>query len=74
MRKVLISGAGIAGTTLAYWLRRHGFAPTVVERAPRPGSAGTRSTSAVRRSASSTGWGCSIGSGSYGRTCAGCRS
>ncbi|WP_037320561.1 FAD-dependent monooxygenase [Amycolatopsis orientalis] len=36
MRQVLISGAGIAGTTLAYWLRRHGFAPTVVERAPAP--------------------------------------
>ncbi|WP_410656126.1 FAD-dependent monooxygenase [Amycolatopsis sp. lyj-112] len=36
MQKVLISGAGIAGTTLAYWLRRHGFAPTVVERAPAP--------------------------------------
>ncbi|MFD5091495.1 FAD-dependent monooxygenase [Amycolatopsis thailandensis] len=36
MRKVLISGAGIAGTTLAYWLRRHSFAPTVVERAPAP--------------------------------------
>ncbi|WP_327416112.1 FAD-dependent monooxygenase [Streptomyces sp. NBC_01233] len=31
---VLISGAGIAGTALAYWLRRHGFKPTVVERAP----------------------------------------
>ncbi|MER7461708.1 FAD-dependent monooxygenase [Streptomyces sp. NPDC097981] len=31
---VLISGAGIAGTALAYWLRRHGFRPTVVERAP----------------------------------------
>jgi 2-polyprenyl-6-methoxyphenol hydroxylase-like FAD-dependent oxidoreductase len=39
MKKVLISGASIAGTTLAYWLHRHGFAPTVVERAPaiRPG-------------------------------------
>ncbi|MET8139576.1 FAD-dependent monooxygenase [Sphaerisporangium sp. NPDC005288] len=33
-RTVLISGAGVAGTALAYWLRRHGFAPTVVERAP----------------------------------------
>ncbi|WP_424528716.1 FAD-dependent monooxygenase [Sphaerisporangium viridialbum] len=33
-RTVLISGASIAGTTLAYWLRRHGFTPTVVERAP----------------------------------------
>jgi 2-polyprenyl-6-methoxyphenol hydroxylase-like FAD-dependent oxidoreductase len=33
-RTILISGAGIAGTALAYWLRRHGFTPTVVERAP----------------------------------------
>src|SRR5437879_4202889 len=32
-RTVLISGAGIAGPTLAYWLTRHGFEPTVVERA-----------------------------------------
>jgi 2-polyprenyl-6-methoxyphenol hydroxylase-like FAD-dependent oxidoreductase len=30
---VLISGAGIAGSTLAYWLVRQGFRPTVVERA-----------------------------------------
>lgn len=30
--RVLISGAGIAGQTLAYWLARHGFRPTVVER------------------------------------------
>ncbi|TDV42207.1 FAD-dependent monooxygenase [Actinophytocola oryzae] len=29
---VLISGAGVAGTTLAYWLARNGFRPTVVER------------------------------------------
>ncbi|WP_330228583.1 FAD-dependent monooxygenase [Nocardia sp. NBC_00508] len=36
---VLISGAGIAGPALAYWLHRYGFAVTVVERAPalRPG-------------------------------------
>jgi 2-polyprenyl-6-methoxyphenol hydroxylase-like FAD-dependent oxidoreductase len=36
---VLISGASIAGPALAYWLRRHGYAVTVVERAPavRPG-------------------------------------
>ena len=33
-KTVLISGAGIAGTSLAFWLRRHGFRPTVVERAP----------------------------------------
>ncbi|TDP96474.1 FAD-dependent oxidoreductase [Labedaea rhizosphaerae] len=34
MRTVLICGAGIAGSTLAYWLARHGFEPTVVERSP----------------------------------------
>jgi 2-polyprenyl-6-methoxyphenol hydroxylase-like FAD-dependent oxidoreductase len=33
-RSVLISGAGVAGPTLAYWLARHGFRPTVVERSP----------------------------------------
>jgi 2-polyprenyl-6-methoxyphenol hydroxylase-like FAD-dependent oxidoreductase len=32
-RSVLISGASIAGPTLAYWLDRHGFDVTVVERA-----------------------------------------
>lgn len=34
MRTVLISGAGVAGLSLAHWLRRHGFHPTLVERAP----------------------------------------
>jgi 2-polyprenyl-6-methoxyphenol hydroxylase-like FAD-dependent oxidoreductase len=33
MTDVLISGAGVAGPTLAFWLARHGFNPTVVERA-----------------------------------------
>lgn len=33
---VLVSGAGIAGPAAAYWLRRAGFRPTVVERAPAP--------------------------------------
>lgn len=33
-RTILISGAGIAGPALAYLLHRHGFTPTVVERAP----------------------------------------
>ncbi|GAA5610446.1 hypothetical protein CP981_06695 [Streptomyces platensis] len=39
MKTVLVSGASVAGLTLAYWLRHHGYAPTVVERAPgvRPG-------------------------------------
>jgi 2-polyprenyl-6-methoxyphenol hydroxylase-like FAD-dependent oxidoreductase len=32
--KILISGAGIAGLTLAYWLKQYGFEPTIVERAP----------------------------------------
>jgi 2-polyprenyl-6-methoxyphenol hydroxylase-like FAD-dependent oxidoreductase len=32
--RILISGAGIAGPTLAYWLVRHGMTPTIVERAP----------------------------------------
>jgi 2-polyprenyl-6-methoxyphenol hydroxylase-like FAD-dependent oxidoreductase len=31
---VLISGAGPAGLTAAYWLRRYGYRPTIVERAP----------------------------------------
>ncbi len=33
--KVLISGAGIAGPTLAYWLAHYGFEPTIVEVTPR---------------------------------------
>lgn len=33
--KVLISGAGVAGPTLAYWLAHFGFTPTIVEAAPR---------------------------------------
>ncbi len=31
---VLISGASVAGPALAYWLHRHGYDVTVVERAP----------------------------------------
>src|SRR5690349_16678056 len=33
-RSVLISGGGIAGPSLAYWLGTSGYAVTVVERAP----------------------------------------
>jgi 2-polyprenyl-6-methoxyphenol hydroxylase-like FAD-dependent oxidoreductase len=35
-RRVLISGASVAGPVLAYWLHRYGFEPTVVEAAPAP--------------------------------------
>src|SRR5581483_3159615 len=34
MKSVLISGAGIAGPTLAFWLQAAGFEPTLIERAP----------------------------------------
>ena len=33
-RTILISGASVAGPSLAYWLHRYGFHVTVVERAP----------------------------------------
>jgi 2-polyprenyl-6-methoxyphenol hydroxylase-like FAD-dependent oxidoreductase len=33
-KTVLISGAGIAGPTLAFWLSAAGFEPTLIERAP----------------------------------------
>jgi 2-polyprenyl-6-methoxyphenol hydroxylase-like FAD-dependent oxidoreductase len=38
-KRILISGASIAGPALAFWLHRYGFEPTIIERAPgiRPG-------------------------------------
>ncbi|HEX8539413.1 MAG TPA: FAD-dependent monooxygenase, partial [Cystobacter sp.] len=33
-RNVLICGASIAGPALAFWLKRHGMRPVIVERAP----------------------------------------
>lgn len=38
--RILISGAGIAGPTLAYWLARYGFTPTIIEKAPQVRSGG----------------------------------
>lgn len=32
--RIAISGAGIAGTALAYWLKRYGHEPTLIEKAP----------------------------------------
>jgi 2-polyprenyl-6-methoxyphenol hydroxylase-like FAD-dependent oxidoreductase len=40
MTDVLISGAGVAGSTLAYWLAEYGFRVTVVERASGQRSSG----------------------------------
>ena len=34
MRTVLISGMGIAGPILAFWMKAAGFEPTLIERAP----------------------------------------
>ncbi|MFD0556221.1 2-polyprenyl-6-methoxyphenol hydroxylase-like FAD-dependent oxidoreductase [Stackebrandtia endophytica] len=39
-RNILISGASVAGPVLAHWLRRFGFHPTIVERAPSPRKTG----------------------------------
>jgi 2-polyprenyl-6-methoxyphenol hydroxylase-like FAD-dependent oxidoreductase len=33
--RIAISGAGVAGPALAYWLHRTGHQPTLIERAPR---------------------------------------
>jgi 2-polyprenyl-6-methoxyphenol hydroxylase-like FAD-dependent oxidoreductase len=38
--KVAINGAGIAGSTLAYWLHRLGHEPVLIEQSPRPRSGG----------------------------------
>ena len=32
--RMLISGGGVAGLTLAYWLHRYGFEPVVIEKTP----------------------------------------
>lgn len=41
VRTVLVVGAGVAGSTLAFWLARHGFETTVVERADGARSSGS---------------------------------
>jgi 2-polyprenyl-6-methoxyphenol hydroxylase-like FAD-dependent oxidoreductase len=37
---VLVSGAGVAGSCLAWWLDRYGYAVTLVEQAPEPRTGG----------------------------------
>ncbi|MBN9306605.1 MAG: hypothetical protein BGO82_13360 [Devosia sp. 67-54] len=38
--KILVSGGGIAGCCLAWWLRRYGYAVTIVEQAAEPRAGG----------------------------------
>ena len=33
-KKIIISGAGIAGLTSAIWLGKHGFKPVIIEKSP----------------------------------------
>jgi 2-polyprenyl-6-methoxyphenol hydroxylase-like FAD-dependent oxidoreductase len=40
MKSILVSGAGIAGPALAFFLKAAGFEPTLMERAPAPRSGG----------------------------------
>jgi 2-polyprenyl-6-methoxyphenol hydroxylase-like FAD-dependent oxidoreductase len=40
INSILISGLGVAGPTLVYWLKAAGFEPTLVEHAPAPRSGG----------------------------------
>lgn len=46
--RILISGASVAGPVLAYWLTRHGFTVTVVERALTPRKTGGHSVDLFR--------------------------
>ncbi len=39
-KNILISGAGISGLTLAYWLQKNGFSPTIIEKRPNLNSRG----------------------------------
>lgn len=32
--KILVSGIGVAGPALCYWLKRFGFSPTIIEKSP----------------------------------------
>jgi len=50
LRSVLISGAGVAGLSLAYRLVRRGLRATVVEHSPVPRSSGNPMACAARPS------------------------
>ena len=59
-RSALISGASIAGPTLAFWLELYGFDVTLVERAAAVRSGGYPIDIRGRRSRSSNAWGCGL--------------
>ena len=40
VKSILISGIGVAGPTLAFWLKAAGFEPTLIERAAEPRTGG----------------------------------
>jgi glycine/D-amino acid oxidase-like deaminating enzyme len=70
-RKVLISGAGIAGPALAFWLNRYGYAVTVVEKAPTLRGGGYPIDVRGTALKSSGGWGSCRGCGTRTSTCGG---
>ena len=46
--RVAINGIGVAGPTLAYWLRAFGHEPVLFEKAPGSATVVTSSTSGAR--------------------------
>ena len=55
--RIAISGTGIAGPTLAYWLLRGGHEPTLIEKSPRLRSGGYWSISGATATRWPNGWG-----------------
>jgi 2-polyprenyl-6-methoxyphenol hydroxylase-like FAD-dependent oxidoreductase len=54
---ILISGAGIAGPALAFWLNRNGYKEFASRLRPAFARAGRQSTYAAPAATSSSGWG-----------------
>ena len=52
--KILVSGGGLAGLTAAYWLRKHGHEPVVIE--PVYGAMATAWTSSAPVTTWPSGW------------------
>jgi 2-polyprenyl-6-methoxyphenol hydroxylase-like FAD-dependent oxidoreductase len=40
LKKILVVGASIAGPSVAYWLEKYGFSPTLIEKSPEPRKGG----------------------------------